>query len=112
MINIKYLDIVCQTLRGPKNKGYTILICDNTTENIDLIKHSSSNDIWFHSYVTFSEKNVVLKSYGDYISEYYLKKVIELTGLEKPVMYTTIDNLEFKLDNPNMIFPKNVKFIL
>lgn len=111
MITIDFLSVELQTCGGPIYKGYTMIICDNAIDNLKLIKHSDPKDLWFHSYKSKSKINIILKNHGEFISPFYLSKIIEKFDYDGDIMYTEIKNLIFKKETPDMIYPENIKII-
>lgn len=111
MITIDFITIKLNTLSKILEKGYTIIICNNAIENIELIKHSDPLDLWFHSCVSNSNVNIILKNHGEFISPFYLHEIKLKIDKENPVMYTEVKNLLFKSDSPGMIFPENIKLL-
>ena len=112
MITIDFLNVKLQTCGGPKTKGYTMIISDNAIENLQLIKHSDPNDLWFHSYQSKSNINIILKNHGEFISDFYLSKITEKFECKGTIMYTEIKNLIFKPETPDRIYPENIKIIV
>jgi 23S rRNA U2552 (ribose-2'-O)-methylase RlmE/FtsJ len=110
MINIDFLTVQLNTLNGPIKKGYTMIICNNVYENIELIKHSDPNDFWFHSCISDCNINIILKNHGEFISKFYLDEIKKHFNKDHKVMFTKIKNLKFK-DSLNIIFPENISLL-
>ena len=111
MITIDFITIKVNTLRQIVDKGYTMIICNNAIENLELIKHSDPLDLWFHSCVSNSNINIILKCHGEFISPFYLHEIKLRLDKDNVVMYTEVKNLIFKEDSPGMIFPENIKLL-
>ena len=111
MITIDFITIKLNTLNKVVEKGYTMIICNNAIENLELIKHSDPLDLWFHSCISNSNLNMILKCHGEFISPYYLHEIKLKMDPINPIMYTEVKNLIFKSESPGMIFPENIKLL-
>ena len=112
MITINFLLIKLNTLHKVIEKGYTMIICNNAIENLELIKHSDPLDLWFHSCVSTCNLNIILKNHGEFISPFYLDEIKIKFNSKEPVMYTKIKDLIFKKNSPGMIYPENIKLLI
>ena len=111
MIYIDFLATTVQTCGGSIFKGYTMIICNNADENLQLIKYSDPCDLWFHSQYSNSKINIILKNHGEFISDFYLSKIIEKFDCKGDIMYTEIKNLIFKPDKPDTVYPQDIRII-
>jgi predicted ribosome quality control (RQC) complex YloA/Tae2 family protein len=106
-----------QTIYVEENdKEYIILIGKNKHENVDIIKQSSLNDLWFHL-DNISGPHIVMQSNGDKIPKRYLNFVARLFSQHKNnlpsrynVIYTEIGNVKLT-DIPGSVVTSKTKTI-
>lgn len=97
-------------------KSYTLFIGNNKYENVEIIKNSSQDDLWFHL-DNISGPHFVLQTGGDLIPKRYLNHIGTLfrdykNGLPSryTVIYTEIRNV--KLTNVvGTVIPAKLKYI-
>jgi predicted ribosome quality control (RQC) complex YloA/Tae2 family protein len=115
MVKKEIIKVTENTLSGPIEKEFTILIGENAKENTELVKESEPDDIWFHL-STISSPHIILKTDNNYINQELLKQTASKLYIYKKkhlcdnVIYTQVKNVK-NLKTPGLVEPSNITTI-
>lgn len=115
MVKKEIIKVTQNTLSGPIEKEYTILIGENAKDNTELVKESDPDDIWFHLEKE-SSPHIILKTDNNYISQELLKQTASKLYKYKNqhyldnVIYTQVKNVRIT-KTPGLVVPSNITVI-
>ena len=116
MVKKEIIKVKLNTLSGPIEKEFTILIGENSKENTELVKESEPDDLWFHL-STISSPHIILKSESNKIlDQELLKQTASKLYIYKKkhncdnAIYTQVKNVK-NLKTPGLVEPSNITTI-